>query len=99
MARNIQAEAAGDMPVDEQPTVEPAQPEPSPLAFWRYIGAEQRVYPHVPVTVDAGDVIVHDGPPADDGRWEQHPGPLTREPDNTPKPAPVERADHATAQE
>jgi len=37
MARNIQAEAAGDMPVDEQPTVEPAQPEPSPLAFWRYI--------------------------------------------------------------
>jgi hypothetical protein len=70
---------------DTAPTAE-QEPHPS---FWRYIGHLMRVYMHIPVTVDHGDVIAHDGPPADDGHWEPHPGPATREPDNTFVPAPT----------
>jgi len=82
--------------------------KPAPLAaveaeaakFWRYIGGVARTYMHIPVTVEHGDVVAHDGEPAADGHWESHPGPATREPDNAPKPPPAGAGDvTATAQE
>lgn len=50
---------------------------------WRYVGGVERVYPHVPVTVQDGAVIEHDGPPADDGCWEAAgESEVTHRPDN-----------------
>lgn len=52
---------------------------------WRYIGGVERVYPHVPVTVQDGAVIEHIGRPADDGCWEAAgESEVTHQPDNAP---------------
>lgn len=52
---------------------------------WRYSGVE-RVYPHVPVTVQDGAVIEHIGRPADDGCWEAAgESEVTHLPDNAPR--------------
>lgn len=82
MTSDIEPAPTGEpvTPADE----EPAAVEPSPVGFWCYTGAEQRVYAHIPVTVDNGDVIAWVGPPARDGRWVEDPGPATLDPDNTP---------------
>jgi len=54
---------------------EPAQAEqaeePGGLRFWRYIGETARVYTHIPVTVEEGDIISWPETPATDGQWEQ----------------------------
>jgi hypothetical protein len=106
MAKSSGPAAPGDTtdeqlaaPAPEQLGDEPAATPETVVSFWRYTGDEQRVYTHVPVTVEQGDVIAWVGPPATDGRWEQHPGPATREPDNTPKPAPVDGAQDASVEE
>jgi hypothetical protein len=78
--------AAEPVAVDETPKV----------SFWRYIGQVARIYMHIPVTVEHGDVIAHPGEPAADGHWEAHPGPVTREPDNAPKPPPAATGDDTT---
>jgi hypothetical protein len=96
MAKNT---APADVEPVAAPEVDQVDAPEQVVAFWRYTGEEQRVYTHVPVTVDRGDVIAHVGAPADDGRWEPHPGPITRQPDNTPKPAPVDGAQHASVEE
>jgi hypothetical protein len=112
MAKSTQPAAPGDAtsdepagdeastpPMDEQLVDETVEQPETVVSFWRYTGEEQRVYPHVPVTVDQGDVIAWVGVPAADGRWEQHPGPITRDPDNTPKPAPQPGAQDASVEE
>lgn len=106
MAKSTQpAPAADTTPIDEQPAedqsvLDQMEAEPaSVVSFWAYIGHEQRIYSSVPVTVAEGDVIAWVGPPARDGRWTEHPGPATREPDNTPKPAPADDAEPATVEE
>lgn len=70
--------------VDEQPQV----PE---VGRWRYVGGVERLYMHVPVTVQHGAVIEHAGTPADDGCWEpaEDDAEVTHVPDNTPTEAPV----------
>lgn len=59
------------------------------LPRWRYIGEEQIVYTHIPVTPDQGDVIEWPTIPADDGRWRKAGrAKVTRRPDNwQPDPA------------
>lgn len=55
------------------------------VSSWRYVGAVERVYPHVPVTVQQGAVIEHVGRPADDGCWEAAgESEVTHRPDNAP---------------
>lgn len=42
-------------------------------SYWRYTGTVERVYAFTsrgPHTVNEGDVIVNQGPPAGDGCWE-----------------------------
>lgn len=66
--------------VDEQQQV-PGAPQ---VGRWRYIGGVERVYPHVPVTVQDGAVIEHAGVPAEDGCWEPAGDvEVTHLPDNT----------------
>lgn len=56
-------------------------------ARWRYIGGVERVYPHVPVTVQQGAVIEHIGPPAEDCLWEDAgESEVTHRPDNETEP-------------
>lgn len=103
------ASPAADAAMPEISAPEPApdtQPEPpAETGFWRYVGWVQRLYMHIPVTVDHEDVIAHAGPPSADGHWEPHPGPATRQPDNAPAveqpadPAPAERATTGTGEE
>lgn len=51
---------------------------------WRYVGGVERVYPHVPVTVQDGAVLEHAGVPAEDGCWEPaDDAEVTHLPDNT----------------
>jgi hypothetical protein len=60
---------------------------------WRYVGGVERVYPHVPVTVQDGAVIEHVGRPAEDGCWEAAgETEVTHQPDNAP-PADVDTGD------
>lgn len=55
------------------------------VSRWRYIGGVDRVYPHVPVTVQEGAVIEHVGRPAEDGCWEAAgESEVTHRPDNAP---------------
>lgn len=49
---------------------------------WRYIGEHPNTYAAIPVTATPGDIIVHFGPPADDGRWEPTDAEVTRHRDN-----------------
>jgi hypothetical protein len=48
---------------------------------WRYTGPE-RIYSHIPITVQDGDVLVWPQLPADDGSWASTTSPATTLPDN-----------------
>lgn len=62
---------------------EPADDEDGPQwGNWRFIDDGPLTYAAIPVTVRRGDVIVHLGAPAHDGRWEPTDEPVTRHPDN-----------------
>lgn len=86
--------ADADPVVDEQPVddVEPAEGTDelvSASGYWQYQPNDgvPRVYPHLPVTVEPGDVIgQHHRVPALDGHWQPHDGPATRDRDNIPQP-------------
>ena len=66
---------------------EPAEKrEPKPAAHLRYVGDVLRVYPHIPITVQPGDVVAIPDP--DDGRFESTSAAVTRWPDNDPRSAP-----------
>jgi hypothetical protein len=58
---------------------------PPEVSCWRYVGDVERLYMHVPVTVQHGAVIEHAGIPADDGCWEEAEAgaEVTHLPDNT----------------
>ncbi len=81
----------------------PAEPEEELAAEWgnwRFTGDGPLTYAAVPVTVAAGDVITHPGPPADDGRWEPTDEPVTRLRDNhRPEPEPEAEAEAVEASE
>lgn len=49
---------------------------------WRYTGPPERVYTHIPITVDPGAVIAWYEQPAGDGCWEPTDDPVTQLPDN-----------------
>lgn len=72
---------------DTAEAIAPSAPDPAPWGHWRYIGAEQRIYTNVPVTVAGGEVIAWHSMPAEDGCWESTTDPVTAEPDNAPRPA------------
>lgn len=77
------ADDAVDAPVpDPQPDVcDRRSPTPS-MSRWVYTGPPGRIYTHVPVTVDPGDVIAWPELPAGDGAWESTDAEVTRLPDN-----------------
>lgn len=85
--------AADAVPVDQSPPPDvSAAPTPEPeLCLWEYQGPPGRTYPHIPITVDPGDVVYHlGGPPAADGAWAPAPaGAVAKPADNArPDPAP-----------
>lgn len=58
---------ADDEQVEEESTgVEETTDGPK---YWQYVGWSEKVYPHVPVTVNRHDVIEWHELPADDGEW------------------------------
>lgn len=63
-------------------------PEPRPRdtaepSHLRYVGDVTRVYPHIPITVQPGDVVAIPDP--GDGHFEPTAEPVTRWPDNHPR--------------
>src|SRR5690349_3535589 len=87
-AANPDVEPVPDAPTEQSPA-EPVASQPGEASDaatddgpqwgnWRYVGAEQLTYAAVPVTVRPGDVIVHLGPPAGDGRWKPTDDKVTR---------------------
>lgn len=69
------------------PPAKPRKPAPAPVADpdgwprWVYSGTP-RIYTHIPVTVDDGDVVEWPEIPSDDGSWAVTDQPATRRPDN-----------------
>lgn len=72
-------DAAGQVP-------EPGPPAGEESAHLRYVDTVTRVYPHIPITVQPGDVVTIPDP--GDGRFEPTTKPVTRWPDNDPRSAP-----------
>lgn len=64
---------------------------PAPSGRWVYTGPPGRIYTHIPVTVDPGDVIAWVELPAGDGAWEPTDDEVTRFPDNH-RPEPDDNA-------
>lgn len=74
-------------PVAEAPDAAASIPEAAarPVAGgtrWRYRGPRGRIYTHIPVTPQPGDVIAWPEIPAGDGAWEPTGDDVTRMPDN-----------------
>ena len=79
----IKAKAAEAAPPDEPSITATTTATGTPeWSNWRYTGEHANTYAAVPVTVAPGDIIVHFGPPADDGRWEPTDAEVTRHRDN-----------------
>jgi hypothetical protein len=84
------ADTTEDDELVDQPDTEPAEELASASGYWQYQPTDgaARVYAHLPVTVEPGDVIgPHHRVPALDGHWQPHDGPATRDRDNTPQPS------------
>lgn len=63
--------------------------DPTGARYWQYIGQEERVYPHIPVTIRTHEMIKFDEIPAEDGNWQEvefvkDDGFIVKMPDNHP---------------
>lgn len=76
--------ATPDEPPNEIATTASTGADPAEVQWsnWRYTGEHANTYPAVPVTVAPGDIVLHLGPPAPDGRWEATEDEVTRRRDN-----------------
>lgn len=81
--------AAKPSAADAAPTtVTDTAPDTPQPETWLYSGSAGRIYAHIPVTPEPGDVLAWHGLPADDGCWTATDRQANRKPDNyRPEPA------------